>query len=624
MVSAIKNHQMKKAPYFTLIVTISLLASLLCQAESTLLDAYSGKINITVSPDGTGDYTTITEAITNVPDNSTERTVMFIKNGTYYEKIIVPESKKNLVMIGEDVDSTIITYSDYAGIVGGTFNTATFRVNADNYWAMNITFDNSTGAINVEGSQALAIYTDGDKQVFLHCRFIGYQDTYYTNSLYRNYLKDCYIEGAVDFIFGKSVAVFDSCQIQNTRVGGGYITAASTEDNYAFGYVFNNCNITGAPGVKNVYLGRPWKPYAMTVFMNSYYRDCMHVSGWKEWDGKSATCFYAEYNNEGPGSDISRRVSWGNILTETQAADYTLENIFSQNTSTNMPDSWLPEVDEDEFYQILKANTLLFMDSANYNAKVLQVKFQGTGSLAFDPDKTDYKIELASGTTEVPQLEVVTEDPKSTINITYPDELPGITTIQVVAYDRSTVSTYAIYNSVDNAYTNALLDSIKVKNVLVSDFDPEKFSYDIELPYGSSKYFSTLTYKAVNDASVKITKPSALPGKLLIEVTAYDGVTTVNYELNISVSTGISSTKEPLEFTISSNKKMVTYSVNMSETQETTLEIFDINGKLIYSKKEILSTGENHITTSLEIPSGIYVYKAYTDSKISEGKLIID
>lgn len=614
---------MKRTPYFTLIVISSLLVTLFCQAESTLFDAYSGKITITVSPDGTGDYTTITEAITHVPDNSTERTVMFIKNGVYHEKVLVPSSKKNLMMIGEDVDSTIITYGDYAEIVGGTFNTATFKVDADNFWAMNITFDNSTGDINVNGSQALAVYTDGDKQVFLHCRMIGYQDTYYTNSLYRNYLKDCFIEGAVDFIFGKTVTVFDSCQIQNTRVGGGYITAASTEANYTFGYVFRNCNLTGRPGVKNVYLGRPWKPYAMTVFMDSYLHDCIHVAGWKEWDGKSATCYYAEYNNAGPGSDTTRRANWGNILNDTEASKYTLENIFSKNTSTNIPDDWLPKVDEDELYKILKANTLLFMDSANYNAKVLEVKFQGTGKLEFDPTKTSYNIELAAGTTEVPELTVITEDPKSTISITYPDALPGITTIQVIAYDRSTSSTYTIYNSVDGAYSNALLDSIVIKNIKVANFDPNKFTYDFVLPFGSSKYFSTLAHKAVKDARVNITKASALPGKIIIDVTAVDGVTTARYEINLTVSTGIETKQESLDISITSNEKRVSYTLNTPDADELSIDLYDIKGVLVYSNTTKISGGTSSKSFTVNLPEGVYLYNAYTLESSSKGKLMI-
>lgn len=606
-------------------VSLLMLCGVNLSAQNTIFEAYTEDIDIIVAKDGSGNYTSVTEAINNVPNNSSERTVMFIKNGVYEEKIIVSSSKKNLVMIGEDVDSTIITYGDYAEIVGGTFNTATFRVNADNFWAMNITFNNSAGIVpNVDGTQALAIYTDGDKQVFLHCRFEGWQDTYYTSSNLRNYTKDCFIEGSVDFIFGQTVNVFDSCQIHNVRPLGGYLTAASTEEGYKFGYVFRNCNLTGVPETSktSVYLGRPWKNHPKTVFMNSYQSSVIEQAGWRTWGGTENDALYAEYNNSGPGYLPEQRVGWSKILTDQEAAVYTLENIYSTNTSSNIPDNWLPEVDNDSLYQTLKAYTVPFMDSTNYDAGVAEVKFQGDNALTFDPDIYSYKIDLKPGTTEVPELIVVAENPRATVDIEYPETIPGVTSVTVTAYDRSTVSEYDIYNSVEGAYDNALLDSVYIKSIKVEDFDPNTFEYDFVLPVGSSKYFAVKPYLAVDDATYRIQKVTSLPGVCTITVTSYSGNETNVYTFNITVSTGVEDALLPFDMSVKYLDGLVLCDVNSKENTTLTIKLFDIKGQEMFFHTTEITAGDNNISIPVTLPSGVYLYKAYTNEYGAEGKFV--
>lgn len=289
------------------------------------------KYDFIVAADGTGNFKTIQEAIMAVPDIRKKRTTIFIKNGIYKEKLVLPESKSNVTFIGESVEKTIITYDDYAskknrfGEEIGTSGSSGFYIYGDGFIAENITFENSAGIVG----QAVAVRVDGDKVKFINCRFLGNQDTLYTHGKNkRQYYKNCYIEGTVDFIFGWSTAVFDSCEIFCKK--GGYVTAASTLEETKYGYIFLNCKITGnAPG-NSFYLGRPWRPYAKVVFINCNLGKHIKPEGWhncrKEENEKTA--FYAEYNSTGDGANPDGRVKWSHQLTDKQAKEYTYENIF--------------------------------------------------------------------------------------------------------------------------------------------------------------------------------------------------------------------------------------------------------------------------------------------------------
>ena len=285
-----------------------------------------------VATDGTGDFKTVQEAINAVPDYRKKETTIFIKKGTYKEKLVLAESKSLVTFIGESVDSTVITYDDYnqkKNIFGedkGTSGSAGFYIYGPGFSAENITFSNTAGPVG----QAVAVSVGGDKAKFKNCRFLGFQDTLYTYGREsRQYYNHCYIEGTVDFIFGSATAVFDSCTIYGKR--GGFYTAASTPEPVKYGYVFLDCNITGNAPDTSFYLGRPWRPYAKTVFIRCHLDRQVKTEGWNNWSKASneRTAFYAEYKNIGVSADTSKRVPWSHQLTENEARSYTLFNILS-------------------------------------------------------------------------------------------------------------------------------------------------------------------------------------------------------------------------------------------------------------------------------------------------------
>ncbi|PRY10914.1 pectinesterase [Pontibacter ummariensis] len=290
-----------------------------------------------VAKDGSGDFRTVQEAINAVPDFRKKETSIFIKNGVYKEKLVLPASKTLVRFIGEDVKHTILTNDDYAskknrfGEEMGTTGSSSFFIFGDDFSAENITFENSAGPVG----QAVAVRIDGDKVMFTNCRFLGNQDTLYPHGeKSRQYYKNCYIEGTTDFIFGWSTAVFENCEIY-CKEGGSYITAASTLEETPYGFVFLNCRITGDAPANSYFLGRPWRPYAKTVFLNSYMGDQIKPEGWHNWNKPNAekTSYYAEHGSKGPGANAAARVKWSHQLSKEQANKYTLANIF---------DGWIP------------------------------------------------------------------------------------------------------------------------------------------------------------------------------------------------------------------------------------------------------------------------------------------
>ncbi len=323
---------------------VQLLLVLLCTSISS--HAQQSDAHFVVDSSGKGDFKTIQEAIYAVPDFRKAETIIFIKNGAYKEKLILPESKQNVTFLGEDKMQTIITYNDYAkklnkfGEEMGTTGSSGFFVFGNNFKAENITFENTAGPVG----QAVAVRVTADKVIFNNCRFLGNQDTLYPNGKQsRQYYKDCYIEGTVDFIFGWATCVFDNCEIFCKT--SGYVTAASTDENTKYGFVFRNCHITGNAPSNSFYLGRPWRPHAKVVYLNCILDNIIKAEGWHNW-GKTSnekTAYYAEYNCSGKGSNINKRVDWAYQLTTEQAEAYTLENIFSKKS--NVPeydDDWIP------------------------------------------------------------------------------------------------------------------------------------------------------------------------------------------------------------------------------------------------------------------------------------------
>jgi pectinesterase len=289
------------------------------------------KYDFVVASDGSGDFKTVQEAIDAVPDFRKNQTTIFIKNGIYKEKLVLPTSKTNVKFFGENMEKTVLTYDDFAskknrfGEEMGTTGSTSFFVFGDDFSAENITFENAAGPVG----QAVAVRIDGDRVRFTRCRFLGSQDTLYPHGeKSRQYYKNCYIEGTVDFIFGWSTAVFEDCTIFCKT--GGYVTAASTLQEVPYGFVFLNCKITGDAPENSFYLGRPWRPYAKTVFVNCFLDKHIRVEGWHNWNKPEAetTSFYAEYGSKGPGANQAGRVKWAHFLSDEEVKQYTVEKIF--------------------------------------------------------------------------------------------------------------------------------------------------------------------------------------------------------------------------------------------------------------------------------------------------------
>ncbi|MGV8092250.1 MAG: pectinesterase family protein [Mangrovibacterium sp.] len=297
---------------------------------------FTEKKNIVVALDGSGDYTSIREAITACGAFSFEKKEIFIKNGVYHEKILIDSFQTNITLIGESTESTIITNGDHAGQPGiGTFNSYTMKILGDHISIKNLTIENSAG----ETGQAVALHVEGDYFIASNCRIVGNQDTLYAaGQQSRQYFSDCYIAGTTDFIFGAATAAFDHCTIHSRK--NSYITAASTPQGNPFGYVFRSCKLTADPGVTKVYLGRPWRDYAKTAFIQCEMGPHITPEGWHNWSKpeREKTSFYAEYGNTGTGSGTRKRVPWSHQLTEKEAKEYNLGNIFRVHCQWNLDD----------------------------------------------------------------------------------------------------------------------------------------------------------------------------------------------------------------------------------------------------------------------------------------------
>lgn len=303
-----------------------------------------------VAQDGTGDFTTLKEAITASDNNGT---TIFIKKGTYREKVDI--TKKNITLIGQNAENVIFVWND-SGAAVGTSESFTIRVNGENFYAENITISNNFGV----GSQAVALSVKSDKAAFKNCRLLSFQDTHYVHSSSaRQYYKDCFIEGGTDFIFGGAIAVFDDCLI-NCMKGGYYITAPAGND-YDYGLVFRNCEITANSDVpsSNGYLGRPWKDYGKTVWLNCKMGNHIRAVGWSRWTNDTSsdnydnadTGYYAEYKSTdltGKLISTSSRASWSKQLTESEANQYTLDNIFGNKGYSTKVWNPLPTIESPE------------------------------------------------------------------------------------------------------------------------------------------------------------------------------------------------------------------------------------------------------------------------------------
>lgn len=298
-----------------------------------------------VAKDGSGNFRTVQDAVFAVRDLSQVQVTIMIKNGIYKEKVVIPSWKTNITLLGESRDSTIITYDDYAGKrltvtdqflktdTLRTYTSYTLLVQGNDCHIEDITIRNTAGRVG----QAVALHVEGDRFGAERCSFLGNQDTYYAakeNS--RQFLRDCYIEGTTDFIFGEAIVVFYNCTIKS--LANSYITASSARENKDYGFVFLKCKLVADTPATKVYLGRPWRPYAKTVFLNTEMGTHILPQGWDNWKNpqNEKTTYYAEYKSIGSGANPSARVKWSHQLSKKQAIKYTLYNIFN---------GWRPSID---------------------------------------------------------------------------------------------------------------------------------------------------------------------------------------------------------------------------------------------------------------------------------------
>lgn len=280
-----------------------------------------------VARDGTGKFRNIQEAVESVRAFMDYTVTIYIKKGIYKEKLIIPSWLKNVQLVGEDAENTVITYDDHANINKmGTFRTYTVKVQGNAITFKNLTIENNAAPLG----QAVALHTEGDKLMFIDCRFLGNQDTVYTGSEGTRLLfTNCYIEGTTDFIFGPSTALFENCEIHSKR--DSYITAASTPKEIEFGYIFKNCKLTADHNIKKVYLGRPWRPYGATAFINCEFGSHIRPEGWHNWKNpeNEKTARYAEFGNTGEGAKTEGRVKWAKQLSKKEVERYNdLRTIF--------------------------------------------------------------------------------------------------------------------------------------------------------------------------------------------------------------------------------------------------------------------------------------------------------
>lgn len=304
---------------------------------------------VTVSQDGSGNFTTINDAIAAAPNKSVSSDgyfLIYVTAGVYEEYVTIDKKKTFLMMIGDGINKTIITGNH--SVVDGwtTFGSPTFAVVGQGFVGVNMTIRNTAGAVK---HQAVALRNGADLSTFYSCSFEGYQDTLYTHSL-RQFYRECDIYGTVDFIFGNAKVVFQNCNLYPRLPMSGQFNAITaqgrTDPNQDTGTSIHNCTIkatddlASSNGAVSTYLGRPWKEYSRTVYMQTFMDNVINVAGWRAWDGEFAlsTLYYAEFNNTGPGSSTDGRVTWQgyHVINATDAANFTVANFL-------LGDDWLPQ-----------------------------------------------------------------------------------------------------------------------------------------------------------------------------------------------------------------------------------------------------------------------------------------
>ncbi|CAH9133655.1 unnamed protein product [Cuscuta epithymum] len=317
--------------------------------DRRLLEAPAGNVNanVVVAADGSGNYKTVAEAVAAAPDNSKTRYVIYVKKGTYKENVEIGKKKINVMLVGDGMDATIITGS--LNVIDGstTFRSATVAAVGEGFIAQDLCFKNTAGP---EKHQAVALRVGADKSVINRCKIDAFQDTLYAHSL-RQFYRDCYITGTVDFIFGNAAVVIQNSKVIARKPSANQqnmVTAQGrTDPNQNTGTSIQSCNVIPSTDLKPVlgsiktFLGRPWKEYSRTVYLQSKIGNHIDPTGWAPWSGDFAlnTLYYGEYKNSGPGADTSKRVKWAGYHVITDAAEarkFTVEQLIQGS-------SWLQD-----------------------------------------------------------------------------------------------------------------------------------------------------------------------------------------------------------------------------------------------------------------------------------------
>jgi pectinesterase len=638
-------------------------------SAQTFTEEISAIADIIVDIKGSGDYTSVQEGINAIPDSNDIWKIIFVKKGIYYEKVILGYKKTNVILVGEDVDSTIISYNENAQIYndtlgnGHTFSTYTFRADAHDFQAYNISFRNNAEETGATGdAQAVAFHSNGDRQILYHCRILGRQDTYFDGFRTRRFMKDCFIEGTTDFIFGFGVTLFDSCQIHS--LGADPMTAASTPEHYEFGQVFRHCRLTAAPGINGTQLGRPWFDWANTIFYECWEPASIIPGGWSPWSGRQATCIYQEYNCLGPGSDTLNRVEFGKQLDPSKASRYVIDTIFAasnfpsdlgydadtnefmhvrrrfeasgyperadtiiyagRDTFPTYPtDNWSPELYSPVF-ELVNEYDIPFMDSANGEISIDNIYWNDNPIPDFNSDTLQYVVELDNTITVVPVLSI--EGQGVSASYSYPESLPGKATINALSRDKVNGYKYSVYFSQDSAYWETELKQVIINGIDTLQIEPGVYDYDVVLQEGASRVRLVIVTK-VPGQTYSRNYPDDYPGVATIDVTAPNGETTRTYNLNISLFVGLSEMRDnPSDIhVINPVVNSLQFYNRGDQILNTEIKVFDLNGRTLFSEKRTsLTHGINETGINISgLDNGIYVYNIRAESRSFSGKFII-
>lgn len=658
---------------FALVMVLMVFATSFISAQS-FNEEISAIADVVVDIGGSGDYTTIQEGINSIPDDNDTLKIIYVKKGIYYEKVILGYKKTKVILVGEDVDSTIISNDNYGNemLIGGdpnngghTFSTYTFRADAHDFQAYNISFENPTTK-----GQGVAYHSNGDRQILYHCRLLGNQDTYFDNFRTRRYIKDCFIEGTCDYIFGFGVTLFDNCQIHSKS--GDYITAASTPEYYEFGQVFKDCRLTANPGVSGISLGRPWYDWANTIFYECWEPKSIIAGGWSVWSGgRENTCIYREYNCFGPGSDTLNRVAFGKQLDPSKASRYNIDTIFA---ASNFPsdmgydvdtnefmhmrrrqeasgyparadtiifagreelyasgdsfppyptENWLPEF-YNEVFDLVNKYTVPFMDSVNGELSVESINWNGNPIPDFEEDTLQYGVEIDDTITIMPTLSVRGENLSA--SVIYPQALPGEATIKVLSKDKVHGTNYIVYLSQDSAYWSADIFRVIFNLRDTLEITPGIYEYDATLTAGDTEIKHIWIETKVPGQKHTKEKPAEYPGIATIVVTAPDGVTINTYQINVLFNVSLTKIKiSSIDIQVVNPARNHLLIVNEGDKiLNAEISILDLNGRTLFSKeRSILAHGINKTGINISgLNEGIYVFSIRANDKNYTGKFI--